>query len=104
MPRGYQAPQAYANHKRPHIGLTPVKSSQVKSVGYDDSTKTLAVQFCHGAGAIYHYPDVTREQYEAFINAESIGVHFGKHIKQLPFTKYHPDPAPTAQVTAHHPV
>ncbi len=77
--------------KRPHITLHPVKSSQVKSVGYDHGTNTLAVQFSRGAGAVYHYPSVTKEQYEAFIKAESIGVHFGKHIKALPFVKYMPD-------------
>lgn len=85
--------------KRPHITLHPVKSSQVKSVGYDHGTNTLAVQFSHGKGAIYHYPGVTKDQYEKFVNAKSIGVHFGQHIKALPFTKYLPDPAPKAVST-----
>jgi hypothetical protein len=85
--------------KRPHITLHEVKSSQVKSVGFDHGTNTLAVQFARGTGAIYHYPNVTKDQYEAFINADSIGVHFGKHIKALPFTKYHVEKAPE-----HHPV
>jgi len=100
MNQKYQAPQAYSTDKRPHISLNPVKSSQVKAIGFDDGTNTLAVQFCHGAGAIYHYPGVTRQQYEDFIKAESIGVHFGKHIKSLPFTKYHPEPAPKAPAHA----
>lgn len=88
MAKPFAAPQADSTEKRPHITLHAVKSSQVKSVGYDHGTNTLAVQFTRGAGAEYHYPGVTKEQYEAFIKAESIGVHFGKHIKPLPFTKY----------------
>lgn len=77
--------------KRPHITLHEVKSSQVKSVGYDHGTNTLAVQFAHGKGAIYHYPGVSADDYQAFIKAKSIGTHFGKHIKALPFTKFMPE-------------
>jgi hypothetical protein len=72
----------------PDISLSAVKSSQVKEVGYDPATKTLAVTFAHGKGAVYHYPGVTQEAFDAFKGAESIGTHFGKHIKSLPFDKY----------------
>lgn len=75
---------------RPNIHLNDVKSSQVKNIGYDPETNTLAVSFTRGAGAVYHYPNVTKDDYEAFIKAESIGVHFGKHIKSLPFDKFEP--------------
>ena len=75
---------------RPDISLTEVKSSQVKSIGHDPATNTLAVQFTRGAGSIYHYPDVSAEQAKAFIEAESIGSHFGKHIKPLAFEKFVP--------------
>ena len=75
---------------RPAIAMADVKSSQVKSIGHDPATNTLAVQFTRGNGAIYHYPNVTAEQAAAFTNAESIGVHFGKHIKALPFEKFIP--------------
>ena len=77
-----------AEAKRPAIALEPVKSNQVKAIGYDAATKTLAVTFTRGVGAIYHYPDVEPEAYEAFKSAESIGKHFGQHIKPLPFVKY----------------
>jgi len=77
----------------PDIALTPVQSNQVKAIGYDDATQTLAVTFTRGAGAIYHYPNVSRAQYEAFIGAESIGTHFGKFIKPLPFNKQPPQTA-----------
>jgi hypothetical protein len=89
---------APAEEKRPAITLEPVTSNQVAAIGYDPATKTLAVTFTRGAGAIYHYPDVEPEAYEAFKGAESIGKHFGQHIKPLPFKKYAPEPvAETAQ-------
>ena len=88
----YTEPAAYTNEPRPQIQLNPVVSNQVAAIGYDPATKTLAVTFNRGAGAIYHYPDIEPDAYEAFKNAESKGKHFGEHIKQLPFTKYAPEP------------
>lgn len=83
---------------RPDIALFPVESNQVKAIGYDSATETLAMQFKHGVGAIYHYPGVIKELHEALMAAESIGKFFGQHIKPLPFTKYAPEPeAETAQ-------
>lgn len=82
---------------RPNIELTPVESNQVKAIGHDPATNTLAVQFKFGAGAIYHYPNVSAEQHQAFIGAESIGKHFGSHIKPLAFEKYGKAPEPKAE-------
>ena len=84
-------PQAYTDEQRPSIDLYPVESSQVNAIGHDEATQTLAVQFKHGAGAIYHYPGVSRETFEAFKGAESIGKYFGQHLKHMPFTKYRPE-------------
>ena len=75
---------------RPKITLTEVKSSQVKGIGHDLATNTLAVQFTRGAGSIYHYANVNAEQAVEFITADSIGSHFGKHIKPLAFEKFVP--------------
>lgn len=80
--------QGYEEEERPAIDLQPVESSQVKAIGYDAATHTLAVQFTRGAGAVYHYPDVTPELHAAFVSSESIGTFFGKHIKPLAFKKY----------------
>ena len=88
MTQTTQTPQAFEKDLAPHIPLTDVESSQVKSIGYDPATQTLAVQFKHGSGAIYHYPDVTADQHQAFLKAESIGAHFGRHIKPLAFRKF----------------
>ena len=56
-----------------------VKSSQIKEIGHDPATKTLAVRF--NTGALYHYAGVDSEKFNAFRQAESIGKHFGQHIK-----------------------
>lgn len=90
--RKFAAPQDYTDEPRPPIALQPVESSQVKAIGYDEQTRTLAVTFNYGAGAIYHYPDVAPETFEAFRTAESIGIFFGKNIKALPFKKYRAEP------------
>jgi hypothetical protein len=81
---------------RPPIELHPVKSSQVSAIGYDPTTQTLAVRFTRGTGAIYHYPNVKPEDHLAFVNAPSIGIHFGQHIKKLPFEKFAPEDEPKA--------
>ncbi len=86
--------------ERPPIQLEPVQSSQVKAIGYDAATQTLAVQFTRGAGAIYHYPGVTPELHAAFVSSESIGKFFGKHINGLQFKKYPSTPVVAEPETA----
>lgn len=68
--------------------ITIEGSSQIAAVGHDPATGTLAVRF--HTGTVYHYSNVTQEQYDAFINAESLGKFFGQHIKgneEHPHTK-----------------
>ncbi len=91
--RKFPEPAAYSGKPRPPIALTAVNSSQVRAIGYDPATKTLAVQFTRGAGAVYHYPNVEPETHAAFVGAESIGTFFGKHIKPLAFEKFAPEQA-----------
>ena len=71
------------------IDMQPVKSSQIDSVGYDPATKTLAVKFL--TGGIYHYANVEPEAFDALKSADSIGKHFGQHIRgnsdKYPHTK-----------------
>lgn len=88
MAKNFPTPAAFNKGPRPNIVLHPVESSQVKAIGHDPATNTLAVQFTHGLGSIYHYPGVTAEQHQAFVGAKSIGKHFGQHIKPLPFDKF----------------
>lgn len=91
----FPEPQPFSTNERPPIALEPVESNQVGAIGYDEATKTLAVQFKRGARAIYHYPNVERATFEAFKGAESIGTYFGQHLKALPFEKF-----PAEEVTA----
>jgi hypothetical protein len=68
------------------IALSAVKSSQIQSIGYDAASKTLAVKFARGDD-VYHYPDFEAADFDKFKGAESIGKHFGAHIKLRKFTK-----------------
>lgn len=82
------APAPYVDEPYVAIPMRPVTSKQVKAIGYDESTQTLAVSFTRGTGAVYHYPGVTPELHANFMAAESIGSFFGQHIKDRPFKKY----------------
>lgn len=64
--------------------MKPVKSSNIEAVGYKDGV--LSVKFKFG-DHVYDYPDVTEAEHKAFVDSESIGSHFHKHIKNRKFTK-----------------
>lgn len=64
---------------KPAIAHTPVKSSQIASVGYDATTKTMEIKF--KTGGHYSYPGVTPDVHAKFMAAESIGKHFSQHIR-----------------------
>ena len=51
--------------------MQPVKSSNVKAVGYDEENKTLQVEY--KSGGIYQYPGVPPEIYADLLAAESVG-------------------------------
>lgn len=88
MSRNFSQPQAYSEKEYLHIEMQPVESGQIRAIGYDANKQILAVTFARGGGAIYHYPGVSRETYDAFMAAESKGTFFGQHIKDLPFDKF----------------
>lgn len=56
-----------------------VTSSNLKAVGYDEATKTLEVEFKNGS--TYQYDDVPQAEYEAMMDAESVGRYFLANIK-----------------------
>ncbi|HEY1129167.1 MAG TPA: KTSC domain-containing protein [Roseateles sp.] len=87
MPKDFKQPQAFEEGDAPHIDLHAVDSSKLAAVGYDASTQTLAVTFKTG-NAVYHYPNVSPQQYADFIGAESVGKHFIAHFQSAPFKKY----------------
>lgn len=66
------------------IAMDSVESSQIAGIGYDAASQTLAIQFkAKGAapGSLYHYANVSAEDFAAFRDAESIGSHFYREIK-----------------------
>ena len=61
-----------------------VSSSQILSVGYDPESQTLEIEFKRkgeAPGGVYQYFDVEPEQHKTFMEAESLGKHFGTHIR-----------------------
>lgn len=57
----------------------PVESSDLSSVGYDPSTKTLEIEF--NSGGVYQYFDVPKDTHSELMSAPSKGKHFHKFIK-----------------------
>lgn len=57
----------------------PVESESVRTVGYDPRSRVLQVEFQNGA--IYHYLDVPEPEWQALLQAESIGRFITHRIK-----------------------
>ncbi len=57
----------------------PVESSNLQSVGYENSTNTLEIEFKNGG--IYQYFDVPESEYKALMSAESHGKYFIANIR-----------------------
>jgi len=58
---------------------TPVSSSNLKSVGYDQNTEILEVEF--HSGGIYQYSNVPSSVHIALMSAGSVGSYFNQHVK-----------------------
>lgn len=61
------------------MNRAPVSSSNLRSVGYDEATQTLEIEF--HSGGVYQYDSVPRSVYKALMNAPSHGKYFHAHIK-----------------------
>lgn len=75
--------------------MIPVKSSQIKEIGFDPKTKTLRVRFNDRTnkktgvvtpGSVYEYTACSAEHYAGLLAAdaadgESVGAYFGRHIR-----------------------
>ncbi|GAB16798.1 hypothetical protein GOEFS_014_00400 [Gordonia effusa NBRC 100432] len=57
----------------------PVSSSSLASVGYDETTRTLEVEF--NSGSAYQYFDVPMSTYTELTTADSIGRYFVEHVR-----------------------
>ncbi len=58
--------------------MRPVKSTNVKAIGYDAASNTLRVEFASGS---YDYDGVTAKEHRDLVDAKSIGSHFHKHFR-----------------------
>ena len=61
------------------MDLTPVKSSLIAAVGYDEAQKELTVEF--KKGDTYGYKPVPHAVYTAMLEAISVGKFFLRNIK-----------------------
>lgn len=66
--------------------MQEVRSTNIHSIGYDDTTNTLKVFFKKGGE--YHYQEVPKQIHDDLMKAESIGSYFAKNVRNVyKFTK-----------------
>lgn len=61
------------------MNRTPVSSSNIASVGYDEDKRLLEIEF--NTGAVYQYDDVPKNVFDGLMNAPSVGSYFNAEIK-----------------------
>lgn len=66
---------------------TVVSSSNIASIGYDETIAVLEIGFLNGR--VYQYSGVPEEIYQGLMSAGSHGVYFNQVIKKggYPFTE-----------------
>jgi len=57
----------------------PVKSRILRSVGYDDSTKILEIEF--HTGLVYRYSGVPSKVYKDLMHSDEIGKYFSEKVR-----------------------
>jgi hypothetical protein len=57
-----------------------VRSKNLASIGYDESSEILEIEFLNGG--IYQYLNVPVDVYEELMNAKSHGTYFSANIKK----------------------
>jgi len=63
-----------------------IASSNIASVGYDEPSETLEVEFANGS--VYQYYNVGAAVFESFMQAPSKGVFLNTYIKNsYPFSR-----------------
>ncbi|WP_039912985.1 KTSC domain-containing protein [Cellvibrio mixtus] len=56
-----------------------VSSTNIASIGYDEGTDTLEVEFLNGS--VYQYYNISKEMYDQLMQAGSKGQFFNAYIK-----------------------
>jgi KTSC domain len=62
-----------------HMDRTLVWSSNIRSVGYEDASRTLEIEFLNGR--LYQYSGVPEAIYQSLMRAASKGAYFNTYIK-----------------------
>jgi len=57
-----------------------VRSSDLRSVGYDKESQTLEIEF--NSGGVYQYFNVSESVFNALMSAPSHGKYFHSHINK----------------------
>lgn len=81
-PRGVSAETRRAATKGAEsisVEMIPVESSAIAAVGHDAATNTVHVAF--HSGGTHQFGPVTKQEFDSFRNAESLGKHFHAHIR-----------------------
>lgn len=63
------------------MNRVPVRSSNIISIGYEEETQLLEVEF--KTGRIYRYSSVPPHVYASLMRSESHGKYFLQHISNI---------------------
>jgi hypothetical protein len=63
---------------------TPVSSTSLQSVGYDEEKQVLEIDF--HSGNVYQYFSVPHEVYQGLMAASSHGSYFEKNVKKAGYS------------------
>lgn len=61
--------------------MISVVSSNVRSVGYDEDSSTLQVEFLNGS--LYQYFDVPKHIFNGLLTASSVGGYLHQNVKGI---------------------
>lgn len=61
--------------------MTPVDSSNIESIGYDEDNTTVYVRFLNNS--VYIYKGVPSHEYENLLNAPSVGSYLHRNFKNV---------------------
>jgi hypothetical protein len=61
------------------VERTPVKSRILRSVGYNDSTKILEIEFT--SGLVYQFSGVPPKVYADLMHSDEIGKYFSEKVR-----------------------
>jgi hypothetical protein len=62
--------------------MTPVRSTNVAAVGFDEDTQELIVEFASGAS--YAYGGQSEATLQDLLNSNSPGSYVARHLRHLP--------------------